>query len=294
MKKLLLCLLLIISMCGCTNQKTTSKTIDVSPYLYKISDNNNNYLYLLGTCHPGRDPIKNLDQITENAIKDSESIVLECTMDQNEMTKYQYYLLENSLKDLGLSDNVAELKRNYPSLKKYRLDEFNAMAISSLITADILEDVDGDNNNSIDKYLYDLTKRQNIPFEEIEGIEFQMKLFAQLSKEAPHAILESTKDRHLLINNTKRILDSYYNHDLDILNTIYSEVPLPDSKYQEEYQRYQQLLINDRNQDMQAKIIDYLNQGKIVFIGVGVGHVVGNIGLIKTLQEAGLQVEALG
>ena len=69
------------------------KTVDVSPYLYKISDNNNHYLYLLGTCHPGRDQIDKLDITTEKAIKDSQSIVLECSLDQNETAKYQNYLL---------------------------------------------------------------------------------------------------------------------------------------------------------------------------------------------------------
>ena len=45
-------------LCGCSiDKRATTKTVDVSPYLYKISDNNNHYLYLLGTCHPGRDQI---------------------------------------------------------------------------------------------------------------------------------------------------------------------------------------------------------------------------------------------
>lgn len=118
-----------------------------------------------------------------------------------------------------------------------------------------------------------------------------MQLFSQLSKESPHAILESLKDRQQLIKSTKLILDSYYNHDLDTLATIYSYQELPDSEYQQEYQNYQQLLIIDRNQTMQAKIIEYLNQNKVVFIGVGVGHVVGDLGLITSLSAAGYKVE---
>ena len=92
----------------------------------------------------------------------------------------------------------------------------------------------------------------------------------------------------------RQILDSYYNHDLDTLATIYSYQELPDSEYQQEYQNYQQLLIIDRNQTMQAKIIEYLNQNKVVFIGVGVGHVVGDLGLITSLSAAGYKVEKLG
>ena len=43
----------VFMLCGCSiDKRATTKTVDVSPYLYKISDNNNHYLYLLGTCHP--------------------------------------------------------------------------------------------------------------------------------------------------------------------------------------------------------------------------------------------------
>ena len=139
MKKLL-CLLLVFMLCGCSiDKRATTKTVDVSPYLYKISDNNNHYLYLLGTCHPGRDQIDKLDITTEKAIKDSQSIVLECSLDQNETAKYQNYLLENSLGELDLINYIPKLKENYPTLKKYRVNEFNAMAVSSLVTSDILD-----------------------------------------------------------------------------------------------------------------------------------------------------------
>lgn len=295
MKKLLLSLVLIITMCGCSNNKTiTNKVIDVSPYLYKISDSEGHYLYLLGTCHPGRDQISTLDSVTEAAIKDSEKIILECSLDKKETAKYQDYLLENSLGELDLISYIPDLKELYPSLKKYRVNEFNAMAVSSLVTADILDEANGNNNTSIDSYLFELTKSKKIPFGEMEGIEFQMKLFSQLSKEAPHAILESLKYREQLINNTKLILDSYYNHDLDTLNTIYNYHEAPNNEYQQEYQIYQKLLITDRNQGMQTKIIDYLNQGNVVFIGVGVGHVAGDSGLVTTLTTAGYKVEKLG
>ena len=40
--------------------------------------------------------------------------------------------------------------------------------------------------------------------------------------------------------------------------------------------------------------IEYLNQNKVVFIGVGVGHVVGDLGLITSLSAAGYKVEKLG
>ena len=77
------------------------------------------------------------------------------------------------------------------------------MAVSSLVTSDILDEVDGNNSTSIDAYLLISPEVKRFPFEEMEGIEFQMQLFSQLSKESPHAILESLKDRQQLIKKYK-------------------------------------------------------------------------------------------
>lgn len=291
MKKILLCFVLIFSMVGCSKEK--AQTIDVSPYLYKISDENNNYVYLLGTCHPGRDKIDKLDDITEAAIRDSDAIALECSLDQNEMKKYQHYLFENSIEDMGLTSYLSKIKKTYPSLSNYQLGQYNAMALSSLANADLMNDYGGKSENAIDMYLFNLTKEKNIPFKEVEGVEFQMKLFANLSKESPHAILESLDHRDEQIKSAKTILDSYYNHDVDTLYQFYSYKEAPNSQYKNEYDIYQKLLITDRNAFMQQKLIEYMNSGEIIFVGVGVGHVTGDNGLIVTLKDAGYKVECL-
>lgn len=293
MKKLFFYLLIIITMCGCANNNT-AKTIDVSPYLYKVSDSSGNYIYLLGTCHPGRDEVGSLDKTTEAAIDDSDCIVLECSLDPNEMAKYQSYLLENSIDELGLNNQLEEVLDLYPSLKGKHLIQYNAMAINSLALNDTLDEMDGNANNSIDNYLYKLTTSKDIPFEEMEGIEFQMKLFSSLSKVASPLILESLKYRDARIESSKLILDSYYNHDIDTLAKIYNSQDPSSIDYSDQLNQYQDLLIIDRNTVMQEKIINYLNQGKKAFIGVGVGHVVGDVGLLDSLAKQGYTVEQLG
>ena len=71
---------------------------------------------------------------------------------------------------------IPKLKENYPTLKKYRVNEFNAMAVSSLVTSDILDEVDGNNSTSIDAYLFNLTRSKG-PFEEMEELNFRCNYF---------------------------------------------------------------------------------------------------------------------
>lgn len=59
-------------------------------FLYQVTDNEGNYAYLFGTCHPGRDEIKSLDNITEKVLKESDSIYIECTFDTQKANKYKH------------------------------------------------------------------------------------------------------------------------------------------------------------------------------------------------------------
>ena len=73
--------MMIMSGCSAREVKEEGKVIDTSMFLYKVSDHEGNYSYLFGTCHPGRDEIKSLDEITEKVLQESDSIYLECTLD---------------------------------------------------------------------------------------------------------------------------------------------------------------------------------------------------------------------
>lgn len=148
------------------------KIVDTSVFLYQVTDNEGNYAYLFGTCHPGRDEIKSLDNITEKVLKESDSIYIECTFDTQKANKYKHYQAKNSLLDLGLENIYYNVMDKYSSLKgKTGYVAYNAMTISSLASLDkeIREKTKLDVSHAVDQYIYNYAVHKD-NFKEIEGL----------------------------------------------------------------------------------------------------------------------------
>lgn len=210
MKKIvkLVMIVILVIVSGCTTQKKeeNARVIDTSMFLYKVSNQEGNYSYLFGTCHPGRYPIKGLDRITEKILDESDSIYLECSLDQKEMQQYSKYLSYNSIRQLGLEDLYEDVMKQYKSLKgKSGYVTYNACAISSIVNSDpeVLNKANISVYNAIDNYIYDYAKNKK-NFKEVESVEFQMKLFADLSKNYSQEILTELKNKKEFINGTKK------------------------------------------------------------------------------------------
>lgn len=301
MKKLvkLIIVLVLVMVSGCTTQKKEENTriIDTSMFLYKVSDQKGKYSYLFGTCHPGRYPIKSLDKVTEKALDESDSIYLECSLDQKELQKYSKYLSYYSIRQLGLEDLYEDVIKQYKSLEgKSDYVTYNAFAISSIAGSDleVLNKVNISKYNAIDNYIYDYAQKKK-NFKEVEGVEFQMKLFAKLSKSYSQEILTELKNKKEFINGSKKIIDAYYSG-----NTQYYEDEqnlildyFEHMQDTENVRNYLNVLYYNRNIHMKDTLINSINNGKHDFIGVGVRHLYGRKGIIQLLRDDGYLVECM-
>lgn len=301
MKKLvkLIIVLVLVMVSGCTTQKKEENTriIDTSMFLYKVSDQKGKYSYLFGTCHPGRYPIKSLDKVTEKALDESDSIYLECSLDQKELQKYSKYLSYYSIRQLGLEDLYEDVIKQYKSLEgKSDYVTYNAFAISSIAGSDleVLNKVNISKYNAIDNYIYDYAQKKK-NFKEVEGVEFQMKLFAKLSKSYSQEILTELKNKKEFINGSKKIIDAYYSG-----NTQYYEDEqnlildyFEHMQDTEKVRNYLNVLYYNRNIHMKDTLINSINNGKHDFIGVGVRHLYGRKGIIQLLRDDGYLVECM-
>ena len=137
-KIIILVVLVMVSGCAIQKKEENAKVIDTSMFLYKVSNQEGEYSYLFGTCHPGRYPIKSLDKVTEKALDESDSIYLECSLDQKELQKYSKYLSYYSIRQLGLEDLYEDVMKQYKSLEgKSDYVTYNAFAISSIAGSDL-------------------------------------------------------------------------------------------------------------------------------------------------------------
>ena len=296
-KIIILVVLVMVSGCAIQKKEENAKVIDTSMFLYKVSNQEGEYSYLFGTCHPGRYPIKSLDKVTEKALDESDSIYLECSLDQKELQKYSKYLSYYSIRQLGLEDLYEDVMKQYKSLEgKSDYVTYNAFAISSIAGSDleVLNKVNISKYNAIDNYIYDyVQKKKN--FKEVEGVEFQMKLFAKLSKSHSQEILTELKNKKEFINGSKKIIDAYYSG-----NTQYYEDEqnlildyFEHMQDTEKVRNYLNVLYYNRNIHMKDTLINSINNGKHDFIGVGCKHLYGKKGIIQLLRDDGYLVECM-
>lgn len=300
----LLKILLVLSMmtmsgCSARKVKEEGKVIDTSMFLYKVSDHEGNYSYLFGTCHPGRDEIKSLDEITEKVLQESDSIYLECTLDTQETQKYTKYLSYNSIMDLGLEDMYYDIMDKYSTLKgKSNYVVYNVMAISSIVLSDkeIMAETKLNAFNAVDYYIFNYASDRG-NFKEVEGLEKQYKMFAELSKGYSQEILEGLKDKGAQIEATNAILDAYFTGDVDFFekeqNQTLAAIDQLDGEEKEKAVKYQNMLVYDRNVFMKETLENCIKNKEHNFIGVGCRHLYGQKGIIQLLKNDGYIVESM-
>ncbi len=297
-KIIILVVLVMVSGCAIQKKEENAKVIDTSMFLYKVSNQEGEYSYLFGTCHPGRYPIKSLDKVTEKALDESDLIYLECNMkpspkETEEITKYNMY---NSIRDLGLEDKYENLMKQYKSLKgKPGYALYNVFVINSLINSDpeVLNKANISKFSAIDKYIYEYAKKKK-NFKEVEGIEFQMKLTTELSGDYSETILDNLANKEMVIKNAKEDLDAYYSGNTqyyeDEQNLLLNQLEqLNDS----DKEKYWNILAYNRNIHMKDTLADSIHNNKHDFIGVGCKHLYGKKGIIQLLKDDGYLVECM-
>lgn len=303
MKKLvkLIMVFVLVMVSGCSTQKKeeNARVIDTSMFLYKVSNQKGEYSYLFGTCHPGRYPIKSLDKTTEKVLDESDSIYLECSLDQKEMQKYSKYLSYNSIRQLGLEDLYEDVMKQYKSLEgKSGYVTYNAFAISSIVNSDpeVLKKVNISMYNAIDNYIYNYAQKKK-NFKEVEGIEFQMKLLTELSGDYSETILDNLANKEMVIKNAKEDLDAYYSGNTqyyeDEQNLLLNQLEQLNDSDKEKYEKYWNILAYNRNIHMKDTLADSIHNNKHDFIGVGCKHLYGKKGIIQLLKDDGYLVECM-
>lgn len=297
-KIIILVVLVMVSGCAIQKKEENAKVIDTSMFLYKVSNQEGEYSYLFGTCHPGSYPIKSLDKVTEKALDESDLIYLECNMkpspkETEEITKYNMY---NSIRDLGLEDKYENLMKQYKSLKgKPGYALYNVFVINSLINSDpeVLNKANISKFSAIDKYIYEYAQKKK-NFKEVEGIEFQMKLITELSGDYSETILDNLANKEMVIKNAKEDLDAYYSGNTqyyeDEQNLLLNQLEqLNDS----DKEKYWNILAYNRNIHMKDTLADSIHNNKHDFIGVGCKHLYGKKGIIQLLKDDGYLVECM-
>jgi hypothetical protein len=138
--------------------------------------------------------------------------------------------------------------------------------------------------------LYFLNKASEKRIEELESIEFQVTMLDSMSdKNQEYFLLSSLKSLDSQEQEMNAYIQSWLAGDVGALeDALFQKL-----REQPELEGMYETILFDRNNGMVSKIEGYLNSPGIYFVVVGAGHLVGEKGILKLLQEKGYSVSQI-
>lgn len=266
--------------------------------LWKVSGNGaEKPSYLFGTHHVA--PMSMLQNVkgTMPALESVQTIMGEVDMvsNQEEMMRismtYAMAPADSTLTKVLTPEQIAKVdsvlaKYSGGQLSTAALDMLKpAMVSTQLAMLQTLTAFPGYNpQEQLDQTIQQVASANSKKIEGLESIESQFKLLMgnPISEQAAD-LIEAIENDDKSIEKAQELADAYMNQDLA---TIEEMMLHSDDMEPEEIER----LITNRNNNWVKTLTEKFQQ-EPVFVAVGVGHFVGEKGLINQLKEAGFTVE---
>lgn len=301
--KYLITLILLFSLvfpCYSCAAPDTSDEENGKSFIWKITSDNS-HVYLLGSIHIASPDIYPLDSDIENAFQDSDKLVVEINIKEVGpitsmllLEKYGTYPPGEGLKQNLDEDLYERLETSFQemgiSLSAY--DDYRPWIIVTMMEGMIITDQDYSAEYGIDIHFMEKAADRNMEIVELETVEYQFEIMSGIPDELMIKVLEMSlegPDMDDYIDIVGFMLALWEKGNAEGIE----EVLFEDLEEEPALAPYYDVMFNQRNHNMQAKIEEYLADEYVYFIVVGAGHLVGEEGLVNLLDEAGYEVEQL-
>ncbi len=254
--------------------------------------------YLLGSIHLLKKEHYPLKAAIEDAFEQTDVLAVEIDISPDKIMSQGMALLQKGMytgeetlegnispKTYGLTEKkLKELGMDIEGFKKFR-PWLLAMTILRMELAKLGFSPD----YGIDMYFLKRASGKK-EIAELEGAEFQLKLFDGLSKaENESFLLSNIMEADMMGKELDNMIDAWSTGDTKRLQRLLTEnfqkTPGLDDLYKK--------LLDDRNEGMVEKIVNYLKSGKTYFIVAGAGHMVGEKGIVRLLEAKGIKTKQL-
>jgi uncharacterized protein YbaP (TraB family) len=184
-----------------------------------------------------------------------------------------------------LIKKLDELSINYEAVKKQK----PWMIAMTILQLELVK-LEFNPMHGVDMHFMTRANKDKKEIKELEGIEFQLNLFNNFTKEEGEKFLLSTI---LEAENVKTELDKMINAwktgDADGMQKILTSYVEKEPALKELMKK----INDDRNVGMIDKIEGYLKSGTSYFVIVGAAHLVGPKGILQALKDKGYNVTQL-
>jgi hypothetical protein len=249
--------------------------------------------YIGGTCHVLRKTDYPLPEEFVRAYEDSDIIVFETEIGELNRQETQEMIIKKGCYNDNLSLDKVLSPQTYDLLKRYcetsgipvfSLNKFKpSMVVLTLLGLELQKL--GIDQTGVDNYFYHKATTAEKKIEGLESVKEQIEFVLSMGEGSEddfidHAIKELKKTRQILND----LIAAWKQGDED---KLYKLCLAPMKK---EYPKLYETLIADRNREWVLKIEHYLQTSQNELILVGVGHLVGEDGIIEHLIKSGYKV----
>lgn len=284
-----------------------NKKSSATPLFYKItSDNSDVTVYLLGSIHAADDNIYPLNDTIMSSYNESDYLAVEVDTValtsnfelQIELAKKMLYTDGTTIKDYLEEDLYNKMVEFLQSKNSYNTlyDSYKPAFFESLFENIIITDAGMDANKGIDVHFLNLAKKNGKGILEIETAEFQYDMLLNNPIELDKLMIDGyVNDYESSVTEMKELYAAWKKGDVSELEKKLFESDTSELT-EEQIQMvnsYNQSLITDRNYGMVRALEQYMSENKNVFCVVGLGHVIGNEGIISLMEKKGYNIEKL-
>ena len=274
-----------------------SATVQANSSVWKVS-NGEHHLFLGGTIHLLSKNDYPLPEAFETAYAQAEDIWFETDASaltteqvQKKMFKVMMYQDERNLSSV-LDDKTYEELSDLLEDRGLSVTAFNKMtpagAMFTLTGIELTRLGLIDQTAGVDLHFDQRAQQDNKDRLFLESVDEQIAFMQGINDLDPNRLIKSTIDQ---IDSTeqswKELLTAWRSGDMQLMQSAGIEPMKAD------YPKIYKLLLVHRNRDWFSDIEDMLNSEEVELVLVGALHMVGEEGLINTLESAGYQVEQL-
>jgi len=253
-------------------------------------------VYLMGSMHFGRDDFYPLPPVIEKAFGASSRLVVEVNLlglraDASQIVfKHAGLPPGSSLKDVISAETYNALKERAESnqVPLSAFQRFQPWYVTLMLVEAEIRKTTLQQQLGVDLYFLRRAISLKKPIDELETFDSQLSLFSQFSFEDQERFLRQTLgDLRNSQGYLSSMADAWLSGDVETLN----KTLIDPFREQADTKLLFERMFTQRNQKMAAAVETYLKGRDKTFLVVGVGHMVGNEGIVELLRSKGFQVQ---
>lgn len=265
--------------------------------LYRISGHGR-VAYLFGTVHVGDSSFYPMAPDAERALGAADHVVVELDTRKNDdflraLDKHGRYAPGDDITRHISPDTAQRLRAalHAEGVSMASMARFKPWLVANLLLSMTLERQGYRRSEGVESALLARAQRRSTRVAQLESAEFQLALFDSMTPSEAERYLRETLGGLLdgsIVQQARRAIEAWRSGDAAALDAVLREAIDGGSETAEFTRRK---LLGQRNPDMADRIDRLMGEGGVLFVGVGLLHLLGDNGLPQLLAQRGYLVE---